>query len=87
MVKIASGQEVMRSLESVFVEPVSRVLEAWSQRESAGQVDWVISEAGRYAFKWANHMRELTVLGSWPDSVNGTGVKHRICKWQMGCSV
>lgn len=41
----------MRILEETFVELVGKVLEIWSQRESEGQVDWVISEAGRYAFK------------------------------------
>ena len=50
-VKIASGQEVMRTLEDTFVGPVGRVLEMWSERERDGSGDWVIGEAGRYAFK------------------------------------
>jgi hypothetical protein len=50
-VKIASGQEVMRMLEDTFAEPVGRMLGIWSERERNGLDDWVISEAGRYAFK------------------------------------
>ncbi|GFZ42911.1 hypothetical protein JCM24511_00629 [Saitozyma sp. JCM 24511] len=50
-VKIASGQEVMRTLEEVFFAPVARVLEIWGDKERNGEGDWVIGEAGRYAFK------------------------------------
>lgn len=50
-VKLAAGQQVMQSLEKAFVVPVGKVLEIWSNCERAGETDWVISEAGRYAFK------------------------------------
>jgi hypothetical protein len=50
-VKIASGQEVMRTLEEVFFAPVARVLEIWGDKERNAEGDWVIGEAGRYAFK------------------------------------
>lgn len=50
-VKIAAGQQVMHTLEEVFREPVERVLHTWSERERTGEGDWVIGEAGRYAFK------------------------------------
>ncbi|KAK4688100.1 importin-11, partial [Tremellales sp. Uapishka_1] len=50
-VKLASGAEVMRTLEQVFVAPVGRVLELWAEKEKKGEGDWVLGEAGRYAFK------------------------------------
>lgn len=50
-VKIAVGQEVMRILEEVFSAPVGQVLQLWSERSRNGDGDWVIEEAGRYAFK------------------------------------
>ncbi|ORY25236.1 armadillo-type protein [Naematelia encephala] len=50
-VKISSGAQVMKTLEDVFLAPVGRVLEIWSERERHGEGDWVIGEAGRYAFK------------------------------------
>ena len=42
----------MRSLEEVFTEPVLKVMEFGGQSEAAGREDWVLNEAGRYAFKW-----------------------------------
>lgn len=51
-VKVAAGAEVMRMLEEVFLGPVSQILQLWADRERAGQADWVMSEAGRYAFKY-----------------------------------
>lgn len=50
-VKIASGHEVMLNLEQTFVGPVGKVLEVWGEKEREGSGDWVIGEAGRYAFK------------------------------------
>lgn len=41
----------MKILEDVFVGPVGRVVEIWGERERAGEGDWVLGEAGRYAFK------------------------------------
>ena len=49
--KLAAGQEVMKNLEEVFVGPVGKVLEMWGEKEREGSGDWVIGEAGRYAFK------------------------------------
>lgn len=50
-VKLTAGAQVMRSLELLFYEPVYQVLELWGSRETAGEVDWSMNEAGRYAFK------------------------------------
>jgi len=50
-VKLAAGAQVMQTLEEVFVAPVGKVLELWAARERDGNGDWVINEAGRYAFK------------------------------------
>lgn len=50
-VKVAAGQEAMKALEEAFVPPVQQVLEMWAEREQNGGADWVLSEAGRYAFK------------------------------------
>ncbi|GMK54406.1 hypothetical protein CspeluHIS016_0109920 [Cutaneotrichosporon spelunceum] len=50
-VKIQTGALVVQSLEQVFVGPLGKVLEIWSTRERAGSSDWVMHEAGRYAFK------------------------------------
>ena len=41
----------MRSLEEVFSGPVQQILDLWGQKEQAGECDWYMSEAGRYAFK------------------------------------
>ncbi|WOO78855.1 Importin-11 [Vanrija pseudolonga] len=50
-VKIASSVQVLQTLEEVFAAPVGKVLEIWANRERNGDDDWVIGEAGRYAFK------------------------------------
>jgi hypothetical protein len=51
-VKLATGAQVMHTLEEVFVAPVGKILEVWAARERDGHADdWVINEAGRYAFK------------------------------------
>lgn len=50
-VKIATGAQVMQALETEFVAPLGKVLEIWSARERAGSSDWVVQEAGRYAYK------------------------------------
>lgn len=51
-VKIMTGAQVMQSLEEAFVAPVGKVLQIWGARERDGNSDWVLGEAGRYAFKW-----------------------------------
>lgn len=50
-VKVAAGQEAMRALEEAFVPPIQQVLDMWAEREQHGGADWVLGEAGRYAFK------------------------------------
>jgi hypothetical protein len=51
-VKVAAGAEVMKTLEQVFAAPVGRVLEVWGEKERNGEGEWVLGEAGRYAFKF-----------------------------------
>ncbi len=41
----------MGTFEEVFVGPIGKVLEIWGESERAGEGDWVLGEAGRYAFK------------------------------------
>lgn len=50
-VKIQTGGLVVQSLEQLFAGPLGKVLEIWSARERTGSSDWVVHEAGRYAFK------------------------------------
>jgi hypothetical protein len=50
-VKLTAGAAVMRSLEEVFCGPVQQVLDLWGQKEQAGEGEWYVEEAGRYAFK------------------------------------
>ena len=50
-VKLTAGAEVMKSLEEIFIGPVGQVLTIWGEKESNGDPDWAIEEAGRYAFK------------------------------------
>jgi len=50
-VKMTHGSEVMKKLEEVFAAPVGQVLEIWAEKERNGGGDWIINEAGRYAFK------------------------------------
>jgi len=69
-VKVASGVEVMRKFEEVFYEPVGQVLHVWAEKEREGVDDWVIAEAGRYAFKWVGvrcgaDRRILARFGQW----------------------
>ncbi len=49
---MAAGAEVMKTLEQVFAAPVGRVLEVWGEKERNGEGEWVLGEAGRYAFKF-----------------------------------
>lgn len=72
----------MRSLEEVFTEPVLKVMEFWGQSEAAGREDWVLNEAGRYAFKWVSSTDRwlcdiLNLVGSWAGSQTGTGQRQR----------
>ncbi|KAL7423456.1 hypothetical protein Q5752_001036 [Cryptotrichosporon argae] len=50
-VRIQAGVGAMTAFEDAFVAPVGQVLEIWGAKESAGEGDWVLGEAGRYAFK------------------------------------
>ena len=49
---MAIGTDVMKTLEQVFSAPIGRVLEIWGEKERIGEGDWLIGEAGRYAFKF-----------------------------------
>ncbi|WVQ83491.1 hypothetical protein IAT38_005632 [Cryptococcus sp. DSM 104549] len=50
-VKVAHGAAVMETFGQAFGDAAGKVLEVWGERERNGQGDWVIGEAGRYAFK------------------------------------
>lgn len=47
----------MKRFEEVFYGPVGQILSIWTERQQIGQVDWVIEEAGRYAFKYVHRPR------------------------------
>ena len=50
----------MRTLEGVFSTPVGQVLSLWSAKERTGEDDWVLGEAGRFAFKYGFVGDQLT---------------------------
>ena len=50
-VKVASRVEVMRKLEQVFLAPVGKVLQIWEEKERNGEVEGLLAEVGKYAFK------------------------------------
>ena len=59
-VKLVSGAEVMSNLEQVFAAPVGKILNIWEERERSGEVEWLLAEVGRYAFKV---VRSLSLAG------------------------
>ena len=74
--KISVGTEVMKTLEGIFFAPVGQVLSLWSAKERNGEDDWVLGEAGRYAFKYGPFSaigEELIKSGSSLDFASGIG--------------
>ena len=71
----------MRSLEEVFLALVGRVLEIWGEMERNGEADWVLGEAGRYAFKYDSPYTaprlSVDTSESLQDFPNGTGAELR----------
>lgn len=78
-VKLTAGAAVMVSLGEMFYGPCQRLLSLWGQSEQNGQDDYVIQEAGRYAFKWVV-IATCAESESSLASDRGTGAKRRIFK-------